>query len=214
MKKALLTLITLIAVTTVSAQKYVGGDISLLTKYEANGAKYFDLNGNSITDLLTFLKNQGLNSMRVRLFVDPNNATRAEKGQGACQDIEFVKTLGKKIKDAGLSFMLDFHYSDTWADPSKQWTPKDWETMNNDQLYTKIYEYTKDCLNALKDAGAAPDFIQTGNEISYGMLYGKGIIIEDVYEGNNRYTTYKESDPSYKRYMQENRLTGNVLSVF
>ena len=87
MKKALLTLITLIAVTTVSAQKYVGGDISLLTKYEANGAKYFDLNGNSITDLLTFLKNQGLNSMRVRLFVDPNNATRAEKGQGACQDM-------------------------------------------------------------------------------------------------------------------------------
>ena len=200
MKKALLLTICCILSFVASAQdKFVGGDISLLTKYETNGAKYYDLNGNSITDVLAFLKNQGLNSMRVRLFVDPNNATKAEKGQGVCQNLEFVKTLGKIIKDAGLSFMLDFHYSDTWADPSKQWTPKNWETLTDDQLYDKIYEYTKDCLQTLKDAGATPDLIQTGNEISYGMLYGKGIIEEDVYDGNNRYTTYKESDPSYKK---------------
>ena len=200
MKKTLLLTICCILSFAASAQdKFVGGDISLLTKYETNGAKYYDLNGNSITDVLAFLKNQGLNSMRVRLFVDPNNATKAEKGQGVCQNLEFVKTLGKIIKDAGLSFMLDFHYSDTWADPSKQWTPKNWETLTDDQLYDKIYEYTKDCLQTLKDAGATPDLIQTGNEISYGMLYGKGIIEEDVYDGNNRYTTYKESDPSYKK---------------
>ena len=207
MKKTLLLTICCILSFAASAQdKFVGGDISLLTKYETNGAKYYDLNGNSITDVLAFLKNQGLNSMRVRLFVDPNNATKAEKGQGVCQNLEFVKTLGKIIKDAGLSFMLDFHYSDTWADPSKQWTPKNWETLTDDQLYDKIYEYTKDCLQTLKDAGATPDLIQTGNEISYGMLYGKGIIEEDVYDGNNRYTTYKKSE--------EKRLTGHVLSVF
>ena len=109
MKKALLLTICCILSFVASAQdKFVGGDISLLTKYETNGAKYYDLNGNSITDVLAFLKNQGLNSMRVRLFVDPNNATKAEKGQGVCQNLEFVKTLGKIIKDAGLSFMLDF----------------------------------------------------------------------------------------------------------
>ncbi len=176
------------------AQKYVGGDISLLTKYETNGAQYYDLNGNSITDMLTYLKGQGMNSMRVRLFVDPTNATRAEKGQGVCQDLEYVKALGKKIKDAGLSFMLDFHYSDTWADPGKQWTPKAWESLTDEELYTKIYDYTKDCLQQLKAAGATPDFIQTGNEISYGMVWGKAIIASDSYDestgkGKTTYTT-------------------------
>lgn len=68
--------------------------------------------------------------------------------------------------------MLDFHYSDTWADPSKQWTPAAWLSLDNSQLQTKIYDYTKDCLQQLNAAGASPDFIQTGNEISYGMLWG------------------------------------------
>lgn len=68
--------------------------------------------------------------------------------------------------------MLDFHYSDTWADPAKQWTPAEWASLSDDQLYQKIYEYTKDVLTQMKDAGATPDMIQPGNEISYGMLWG------------------------------------------
>ena len=153
--------------TTVSAQKYVGGDISMLTKYEDAGVVYKDKNGTAVQPL-PFFKEQGLNIMRVRLFVDPSK----DNDKGVCQDLDYVKKLGKRIKDAGFNFMLDFHYSDTWADPAKQWTPNAWKTLSDTQLYDKIYEYTKECLQQLKTAGATPDFIQTGNEISYGMLWG------------------------------------------
>ena len=158
-------------------QMYVGGDISLLPTYEENGANYMDKDGQKITDLLSFLKEQGMNAMRVRLFVDPSRAPSAHKGQGVRQDLDYVKKLGKKIKDAGLKFMLDFHYSDTWADPSKQATPYQF-TIVNKPAKEYIYDYTKDCLEKLKAAGATPDFIQTGNEISWGMMYDSGCKLE------------------------------------
>ena len=69
--------------------------------------------------------------------------------------------------------MLDIHYSDTWADPGKQWTPEAWASLSDDALATKVYDYTADVLTQLKNAGAEPDFVQTGNEISYGMLWGR-----------------------------------------
>ncbi|MEE1092006.1 MAG: glycosyl hydrolase 53 family protein [Prevotella sp.] len=153
-------------------ERYAGGDISLLTKYETNGAKYLDHSGKPVTDVLTFFKDAGMNAMRVRLFVDPSKASDEDKGQGVCQDLSYVKALGKRIKAAGMKLMVDFHYSDSWADPAKQYTPDAWKDLTDDQLYTKIYEYTKDCLQQLKAAGATPDMIQTGNEISYGMLWG------------------------------------------
>ena len=154
--------------TMASAQKFVGGDISLLPKYEQAGVVYKDKNGNTVSDVIAFFKQEGMNAMRVRLFVDPSK----DSDKAVCQDLEYVKSLGKRIKDAGLSLMLDFHYSDTWADPAKQWTPDSWKTLNDADLANKLYEYTKDCLQQLKDAGAEPDMIQTGNEISYGMLWG------------------------------------------
>ena len=166
-KTILLTLFSMLA-TMASAQKYVGGDISLLPKYEQAGVVYKDKNGNTVSDVIAFFKQEGMNAMRVRLFVDPSK----DSDKAVCQDLEYVKSLGKRIKDAGLSLMLDFHYSDTWADPAKQWTPDSWKTLNDADLANKLYEYTKDCLQQLKDAGAEPDMIQTGNEISYGMLWG------------------------------------------
>lgn len=199
-KKLVLALLFATALQ-VSAQDplYVGGDISLLPTYEEHGANYMDKDGKKIADMLSFLKEQGMNTMRVRLFVDPSNATQAEKGQGVCQNLDYVKALGKRIKEAGLSLLLDFHYSDTWADPSKQWTPKAWLDLTDDQLYTKIYEYTKDCLRQMVEAGATPDFIQTGNEISYGMLYGKGILLKDVYNANEKKTEYLVDSDTYKK---------------
>ena len=167
MRKLLLLLLFTEVTTMVSAQKYVGGDISMLTKYENAGVVYKDKNGNAVQPL-PFFKEQGLNAMRVRLFVDPS----LDNDKAVCQDLEYVKALGKRIKDQGMAFMLDFHYSDTWADPGKQWTPDVWKTLSDAELYEKIYEYSKDCLQQLKDAGATPDFIQTGNEISYGMMWG------------------------------------------
>jgi len=198
----LLALSTALFCTSFSnAQKYVGGDISMLPKYETNGAKYYDLDGNAITDMLGFFKQQNLNSMRLRLFVDPSKATRAEKGQGVCQDLDYVKALGKRIKEAGFSLILDFHYSDTWADPGKQWTPDAWTNLTDEQLYTKIYDYTKECLEEMKKAGAEPDFIQTGNEISYGMLWGKAVITKDTYNEStgNGETVYDDNVASHKK---------------
>ena len=160
----------------------VGGDISMLTKYEAHqkkalqynvtNAHYYDINGQIIPDVIPWLKEQGWNAARVRLFVNPANASAEDKGQGVIQNLDTVKVLGKRIKAAGMKFMLDFHYSDSWADPVKQYTPAEWAGLDDEALTQKIYEYTRDCLRALKAAGATPDYIQTGNEISYGMCWG------------------------------------------
>ena len=161
----------------------VGGDISMLTKYEAHqrlaasrygirNAHYYDVNGSVIDDVITWTKQQGWNAARVRLFVNPANASAADKGQGVIQNLDTVMVLGARIKAAGMQFMLDFHYSDSWADPVKQYTPAEWANLDDEALTQKVYEYTRDCLRALKAAGATPDYIQTGNEISYGMLWG------------------------------------------
>ena len=113
MKKLLLTTIFgAFALMSQAQQRYVGGDISLLPSYESAGAWYMDADNERITDMLGYLKAQGLNSLRVRLFVDPTQATQAEKDQGVRQNLDYVKALGKRIKDAGFSLMLDFHYSD------------------------------------------------------------------------------------------------------
>lgn len=173
----------------VAEQRYVGGDISLLPDYEAAGVQYRDRFGKIIPDLLPWLKEQGMNAMRVRLFVNPEAYTGSDKDPNAKQSLDYITPLCKRIKDTGLDLMLDFHYSDTWADPAKQWTPKAWENLSDEQLYEKIYEYTKASLQHLVDAGATPDFIQTGNEISYGMLWGKNTepesSLKKTFMGNN-----------------------------
>jgi arabinogalactan endo-1,4-beta-galactosidase len=171
---------------------YVGGDISLLTKYESQKAQYKDINGKTISDLLPFLKEQGWNTIRVRLMVDPS---KSDDQKSVVQDLDYVKTLGARIKAAGLRFLLDFHYSDTWADPGAQWTPDAWKTLNDTQLQEQLYEYTRDCLQQLVEAGATPDFIQTGNEISYGMLWGT--------KGTNANRCYTTSDQAnWNRFFQ------------
>lgn len=173
----------------VAEQRYVGGDISLLPDYEAAGVQYRDRFGKIIPDLLPWLKEQGMNAMRVRLFVNPEAYTGSDKDPNAKQSLDYITPLCKRIKDTGLDLMLDFHYSDTWADPAKQWTPKAWENLSDEQLYEKIYEYTKASLQHLVDAGATPDFIQTGNEISYGMLWGNNTepesSLKKTFMGNN-----------------------------
>ena len=152
--------------------RYVGGDVSLLPDYEAAKSKYYDSNGKPINDVLTFCYDEGMNCMRVRLFVNPDDYTGSDKDANAKQDLEYIIPLCQRIKADGLALMLDFHYSDTWADPGKQWTPQAWKNLSDTQLYQTIYDYTKESLQTLKDNGVVPDFIQPGNEISYGMLWG------------------------------------------
>lgn len=179
------------------SQRYVGGDISLLPEYEKAGAIYKTHDGEPINDLLPWLHEQGMNAMRVRLFVNPadHKANYPSKyDANACQDLEYITPLCKRIVDDGFDLMLDFHYSDTWADPAKQWTPESWKGLTDEQLYQKIYDYTKECLQSLKAAGVTPAFIQPGNEISYGMLWGA-----ENAPSSSLKKTYMGSDANWQR---------------
>ena len=113
----------------------------MLPKDEEAGVVYKDKSGNTVSDVIAFFKQEGLNAMRLRLFVDPSK----DNDKAVCQDIEYVKKLGKRIKDAGMKFMLDFHYSDTWADPSKQWTPDAWKSLSDTELENKMFAAIKEC---------------------------------------------------------------------
>jgi arabinogalactan endo-1,4-beta-galactosidase len=183
-------LLGLCIISGYAQKKLVGGDISLLPEYEAS--TYMDNSGNVVKPLDLF-KSEGLNAMRVRLFVNPDKYP-GDKDPNACQDLDYVKALGKQIKDAGFKLMLDFHYSDTWADPASQWTPEEWKSLTDDELYTKIYDYTKSVLQEMKAAGAEPDLIQTGNEISYGMLWG-------AYGSSNLKKVYTNSDANWTYFL-------------
>lgn len=152
----------------------VGGDISMITRYEELGAIYKDKNGTKIDNILPWFKQQGWNAMRVRLFVDPANATEAAKKEGVIQDLDYVKALGKRIKDADYAFVLDLHYSDSWADPGKQTLPAAWNGASIADLQDSVYSYTRRVLLAMKAADATPNFIQLGNEITGGMLWPTG----------------------------------------
>lgn len=188
----LVLLASVFALNLNAAKHYVGGDISLLPDYEAAKAKYFDQNGKPVSDVLSFLHEQGMNAMRVRLFVNPGDFPNNDPN--AKQDLEYIIPLCQRIKNTGFDLMLDFHYSDTWADPVKQWTPKAWQGLSNTELYQKIYDYTKETLETLKANGVVPDFIQTGNEISYGMLWGSSTdsssSLKKVYTGSENNWTY------------------------
>lgn len=159
-------------ISCLGGTRYVGGDISLLPEYEQAGAKYKSHEGEPIQDLLPWLRGQGMNAMRVRLFNDPDAYQGKDRDPNACQDIEYIVPLCKRIVDSGFALMLDFHYSDFWADPVKQYTPAAWAGMDDRELEEAIYAYTKATLERLGEEGVTPAFIQTGNEISYGMLWG------------------------------------------
>jgi len=176
MKKLFTLLLTVVSLTaSAQIQKNLGADLSVLPAYEAANTPYYTTTGSKISDVITYIRdNAQMNSVRVRLYVSPDNS----KKDGSVQDLDYVTDFGKRIKDAGMTFLLDFQYSDSWADPDNQNIPKSWYTgtlsssnPSNSALNTKIYEYTKECLQHLKDNGAAPDHVQIGNEVSYGMLW-------------------------------------------
>jgi len=173
---------------------YVGGDISLLQRYDDHNVAYYDQSGTHIDDVLKYMKSDdvGWNAQRVRLFVNPTPSLDGND-PAICQDLDYVVGLGRRIKQEGFAFMLDFHYSDTWADPSKQWTPVEWQSLGDEALAAQVYEYTKTCLETLVEAGAAPDFIQTGNEVSYGMLWGP--------KGSAANRCYTSSDANWSRFV-------------
>ena len=168
-KHLLLTLMIAVSIGMLAQTKFVGGDVSMLKKFIDEGAVYKDKDGNTVQPL-NFFQAQGWNAVRLRLFVDPSKASDAHKKEGAIQNLDYVIAMAKEIKAAGFKFMLDFHYSDTWTDPGKHSTPASW-TGDATQLAVDIYNYTKECLEKFNTEKITPDFIQPGNEITYGMMW-------------------------------------------
>ena len=164
--------------------KYVGGDISLLLAYERHNSPYLDGEGKPIDDLVRwFIDECGWNTFRVRLFVSPDSLS----DPSVCQDLKYVKQLGRRIKEAGAYFMLDYHYSDPWVDAGNIQAPRAWKNCTVAQKRDSLYHYTCRTLQALIDEGAAPDMVQVGNEIMYGFM---GIRVSPYEDAGNHWDDY------------------------
>ncbi len=141
-----------------------GADVSWLTEMEASGVKFYNKNGTE-QDLLLILKGLGINTIRLRVWVNPANNYNNE-----------ADVLAKAImaKNAGMKIMIDFHYSDTWADPGQQTKPVAWTEQDIATLQTSVYNHTLTVLNTLKTNGIVPAWVQVGNETNDGMLWPEG----------------------------------------
>jgi arabinogalactan endo-1,4-beta-galactosidase len=145
----------------------IGADVSFLRQAETQGVVFKD--GGVAKPGLKIFKDHGYNWVRLRLFHTPTRLPN---------DLPYTLTLAKDAKQLGFRFLLDFHYSDTWADPQKQTLPKAWEGMPHAELVQAVHDYTRDTLVAFREAGAMPDMVQPGNEITPGMLWPDGKLPE------------------------------------
>jgi arabinogalactan endo-1,4-beta-galactosidase len=143
-----------------------GADVSALATFERHGAIYRD--GRTAGDALAILRARGVDCFRLRLFVAPS-------GVGVeTNDLAYTVALAQRVKRSGAMLLLDLHYSDTWADPAKQTKPAAWADQPLPQLAATVRGYTADALRAFAAAGAAPDYVQLGNEITNGLLWPEG----------------------------------------
>ena len=144
-----------------------GMDASCVPSLEVGGVRYFDHDGNE-KDVYQILAENGVNYIRVRIWNDPFDKYGNGYGGGNC-DIENAVEIGRRATKYGMKLLVNFHYSDFWADPGKQMVPKAWLGMNIDQKSEALYEYTKDCLEKLVEAGADVGMVQIGNETNGAM---------------------------------------------
>jgi len=141
-----------------------GADISWVTQMEASNYKFYNSAGQA-QDLFALMKSLGINSIRLRAWVNPTN--------GWCNTADLVKK-AVRAKSAGMKVLIDFHYSDTWADPGDQNKPAAWANLSFTDLKTAMYNYTVSVMDTLKTNGVTPDWVQIGNETSNGMLWPDG----------------------------------------
>ena len=152
--------------------KFVKGmDLSTLLEMERCGAKYFD-QGKEM-DILDIMKSYDVDTIRLRLWNDPKSETGEPYGAGN-NDLAETIAIGKRVSDAGFGVLLNFHYSDFWADPGKQFKPKAWASYGVEELEKAVYDFTKESLTAVLDAGVNVTMIQVGNELSNGLLWPEG----------------------------------------
>ncbi len=159
----------------------LGGDVSMVQRIEEAGGRFGD--GGKPGDVISILSAHGANCFRLRLFVNPDR-----KDDGVVNDVPYTLALAKRIKKTGARFLLDFHYSDTWADPGKQFTPEAWRGLGFDDLEKQVAEYTRDVIAQFKAEGVLPDIVQVGNEVTPGMLWPEGKLSGNAAEPWKRFS--------------------------
>jgi arabinogalactan endo-1,4-beta-galactosidase len=157
-------LLSLLPISLNAATFAKGADVGWLSEMEAGGIKFFNVDGKQ-QDCLQILQGCGMNSIRLRVWVNPTG--------GWCGQADVVK-MAVRAKNLGYRIMIDFHYSDWWADPGKQNKPAAWSSHHISQLVTDVADHTTSVLTALKTAGVAPEWVQVGNETNDGMLWPDG----------------------------------------
>lgn len=144
-----------------------GMDVSSVLVEERSGVTYYNYDGEE-QDIFMTLAQSGINYIRLRVWNDPYDADGNGYG-GGNNDVATAIELGKRATEYGMKVCIDFHYSDFWADPKKQFAPKAWEGMSADEKCDALYDYTKESLTQLLDAGVDVGMVQIGNEINNGM---------------------------------------------
>jgi arabinogalactan endo-1,4-beta-galactosidase len=153
--------------------RIMGADISFLPELEARGMIFY--NRGKPEDAIQILKDYGFNYVRLRIFNDPSSDSGYSPKKGFC-DLEHCKAMAIRLKSAGMKFLLDFHYSDNWADPGKQHKPSAWKGLDFTGLQQAVFDFTKKVISSLKAQGTLPDMVQVGNEINHGMIWPDGNI--------------------------------------
>lgn len=175
----------------------LGADISFVQQQEDQGRTFKD---NEVQkDIFDILKSHGFNYIRLRIFHNPKDPNGYSQ-KGYC-DLPHTLQMAKRIKAAKMKFLLDFHYSDTWADPQKQFKPEAWQNLSFDELAKAVQDYTKEVITEFKKQGTPPDMVQIGNEINHGFIWPDG-----KPEDWDKFTTLikagikgvKEAEPSAK----------------
>lgn len=146
------------------AQFAKGADVGWLSQMEASGRKFYDQSGKQ-QDLLAILQSKGINAIRLRVWYNPQN--------GWCGKEDVVKQ-ALRAQNLGFRILIDFHYSDSWADPGQQNKPNAWANYSFSQLTKGVYDHTFEVLTALKAKGVTPEWVQVGNETNNGMLWPDG----------------------------------------
>ena len=148
-----------------------GADVSHLAFFEDRGIVYRD--AGQVIDALALLKQRGLNCARLRLFTSSAQQAQADP-YNSINNLDSTLPLAVRARQAGLQLLLDFHYSDSWADPGKQTKPAAWTNLTFAQLEQRMYDYNSNTIAAFKAAGAMPEYVQVGNEIIQGLLWPDG----------------------------------------
>ncbi len=162
-KYCLAILLPLLAACSGTTHYYKGADIGWATEYQARGDKFYNKQGEE-RECTALMKELGLDAVRFRVWVDPSK-------HGNWNSKEDLLVKAGIARDLGMDIMVDFHYSDFWADPKKQNVPKSWSGKSYEEVKQLLAAHTSEVLTMLKDNGIKPKWVQVGNEISNGMLW-------------------------------------------